>query len=204
MRIPIFCLLCVSCLLAQNAQVSGLVKDASDAVVVKATVTVVNKDTGAERAAKTNAEGLYSVPALSPGRYEIRAAAVGFEPPAAKVWSWRSRRTRAWTSCWRLALGESVTVSADALPINVTDGSVGMSVTPDMVANLPLNGRSFQQLFTLTPGVSLAPASSSGQFVVDGQRATANYVTVDGVSANTGGLRNGESGPDRLWQVEPP
>ena len=67
--------------------------------------------------------------------------------------------------------------------------AVGTTVDRQFVENLPLNGRSFQSLIALTPGVVLVPSSTAnkvGQFSVNGQRANANYFTVDGVSANIG------------------
>ena len=80
-------------------------------------------------------------------------------------------------------------VTADASPVNTTDASVGLTVSGDLAENLPLNGRSFQQLITLAPGVSLTGGQNSGdrgEFSVNGQRPTSNYFTVDGVSANLG------------------
>ncbi len=64
--------------------------------------------------------------------------------------------------------------------------SVGTTVNRQFVQNLPLNGRSFQSLFELTPGVVLTPSGEGGQgqFSVNGQRTNSNYITVDGVSAN--------------------
>src|SRR5262249_23323320 len=64
--------------------------------------------------------------------------------------------------------------------------SVGTTVNRQFVENLPLNGRSFQSLFELTPGVVLTPSGEGGQgqFSVNGQRTNSNYITVDGVSAN--------------------
>ena len=78
-------------LLAQeSAQISGVVRDPSDALVTGAAVTALNKDTGAERTVTTNAEGLYALPALNPGRYQVRAAAKGFRT------SWITCETRSW------------------------------------------------------------------------------------------------------------
>src|SRR3712207_8151239 len=66
--------------------------------------------------------------------------------------------------------------------------SVSTVVNRRFVENLPLNGRSFQSLFELAPGAVLTRTSfnEQGQFSVNGQRANANYFTVDGVSAHVG------------------
>src|SRR5262245_7991824 len=85
------------------------------------------------------------------------------------------------------SVGESLTVTATPARVS-TLPSVATVVDRQFVENLPLNGRSFQSLITMTPGVVLTPASSTspGQFSVNGQRSDANYFLVDGVSANVG------------------
>jgi hypothetical protein len=92
---------------------------------------------------------------------------------------------------FRLEVGsvtESVTVEAAASMVNTTDASVSTVVDRQFAENLPMNGRSFQTLIQLTPGVVLTPAvgADEGQFSVNGQRATSTYWTVDGVSASIG------------------
>src|SRR5216684_768682 len=72
--------------------------------------------------------------------------------------------------------------------VSTTDTAVSTVVDRQFAENLPLNGRSFQTLIELTPGVALTASNGrdTGQFSVDGQRASSNYWTVDGVSANVG------------------
>jgi hypothetical protein len=84
-------------------------------------------------------------------------------------------------------LTDVVNVSAEGSAVE-TSPAVGTVVNRHFVENLPLNGRSFQSLITLTPGVvtTRAGSANAGQFSVNGQRANANYFTVDGVSANIG------------------
>jgi hypothetical protein len=94
---------------------------------------------------------------------------------------------------------ESVTVTAETLNVNTTDATVSTVVDRQFAENLPLIGRSFQTLIELTPGVVLTAASpnDTGQFSVNGQRASSNYWTVDGVSANvgTGGVGSSTNNP---------
>ncbi|NJM52354.1 MAG: Plug domain-containing protein [Blastocatellia bacterium] len=93
---------------------------------------------------------------------------------------------------FRLSVGkieETVNVEASESELVERDSAaVGTLVTRKFIENLPLNGRSFQTLIELTPGVNLVPTTtqSTGQFSVNGQRSNANYFTVDGVSANIG------------------
>jgi hypothetical protein len=79
-------------------------------------------------------------------------------------------------------------VEAAPLPVETESGTVSTVVDRTFVEDIPLNGRSFQTLILLTPGVVAVPTAldNQGQFSVNGQRADANYFTVDGVSANFG------------------
>jgi hypothetical protein len=69
-----------------------------------------------------------------------------------------------------------------------TDESVSTVIDRELISNLALNGRSINTLLQLTPGVNITPENQNaqGQFSANGQRSTANYFTVDGVSANFG------------------
>ena len=86
------------------------------------------------------------------------------------------------------AASETVTVEAGAPLVNTESATVSTVIDRTFVENLPLNGRSFQTLIMLTPGVVVTATAfdDQGQFSVNGQRADANYFTVDGVSANFG------------------
>jgi hypothetical protein len=91
-------------------------------------------------------------------------------------------------------VGESVTVSGATETVNTQSAAVSTVVDSQFVENMPLNGRSFQSLIFLTPGITITPSYSGGQFSVNGQRTDANYVTVDGVSANFGITLGGGAG----------
>ena len=86
------------------------------------------------------------------------------------------------------AVSESVTVEGGASQVNTESAAVSTVVDRQFAENLPLNGRSFQTLIQLTPGVVLTTNNGldTGQFSVNGQRASSNYWMVDGVSANIG------------------
>jgi hypothetical protein len=86
------------------------------------------------------------------------------------------------------SVNETVTVEGGAPLLNTTDATVSTVVDRQFAENLPMNGRSFQTLIQLTPGVVLTQSTNyaAGQFSVNGQRASSNYWMVDGVSANIG------------------
>jgi Carboxypeptidase regulatory-like domain/TonB dependent receptor len=179
---------------AQTAQFSGRVTDPVQAVVADAEVRIVNQATSVELKARTNGDGLYTIPFVQPGTYQIFVKVQGFSTVASQPVT--ITVGQAFVYDVQLKVGnteEQVTVNATDIGINTTDASVSTVIDRQFVENLPLNGRSFQSLLFVTPGVTPnagAAASGSegtmGQFVVNGQRADANYWMVDGVSANLG------------------
>src|SRR5271166_6055783 len=181
-------------LIAQTADLSGFVSDPSGLAVPNAKITLKGSATGATRELTSNQQGLYSIPALPPGSYDITLDATGFQSlhQAGILLQVDQRATLNIT----LSIGstfESITVEGVAPLLNSTDASVSTVIGNRFIENMPLNGRSFSSLIDLTPGVVLTPSNGfdQGQFSVNGQRPDANYFIVDGVSANLG---NGGSG----------
>jgi hypothetical protein len=186
-------LFCPALLPAQttNATVTGFVTDAAKAFIVGAQVTVINMDTNIRYTVTTNQEGSYTVPNLAPGPYRIEVEKPGFKTVVKSDLVLHVQDTAAIN--FQMAVGsvsETVTVQAGGLVINTTDASVSTVIDRNLVENLPLNGRSFNTLLQLTPGVVIAEgnsyANNQGQFSIAGQRASANNFLVDGVSANFG------------------
>ncbi|HET6929213.1 MAG TPA: TonB-dependent receptor [Candidatus Acidoferrum sp.] len=94
------------------------------------------------------------------------------------------------------SVSETVTVESGAPVVDTQNAAVKTVIDRQFVKEIPLNGRSFQTLFQLTPGVVVTQTSNAerGQFSVNGQRANANYFQVDGVSANVGAAAGGSPG----------
>ncbi|HEU0119154.1 MAG TPA: carboxypeptidase regulatory-like domain-containing protein [Bryobacteraceae bacterium] len=181
-----------SCLaFAQQAQISGLVKDPAGALVRAASVTMREAATNQKFTVKTNDEGLYTLFAQRPGLYDLSAEAPGFEKSS--VDGLHLEVAAKLTRDFILPVAgasQSVSVSANGIQLNTVDASVSTVVNRQFVENMPLNGRSFQSLLTLIPGVTAVVSSrgqgQSGSMSVNGQRTESNYFVVDGVSANTG------------------
>ena len=191
--------LCASPVFGQNAEISGSIRDASNALISNAKITVLNQDTATERTTITDKAGLYSVPALPPGRYRMTASADGFDTQSRD--SIRVETAQKLNIDFVLKVGASnevVTVNGDQIYINQSDATVSTIVDRQFVENIPLNGRSLQSLLTLVPGVATVPGSGQvgyqGEITVDGQRTESNYFTVDGVSANSGAKIDNETG----------
>ena len=191
----LFLLLLATCLvhpaLAQleTATVSGQVVDPSGLGVTGAHVKLVDIDRDTSTTATTNNSGLYTFASVRPGRYRMEVDAAGFR--IVNVTGLTLNVQDHIEQNFRLQIGsvaESVTVEASAQQVNTTDATVSTVVDRQFAENLPMNGRSFQTLIQLTPGVVLTASNTNdnGQFSVNGQRAASNYWMVDGVSANIG------------------
>ena len=170
------------------AHVNGRVTDQSGAVVVNSDVEIKNADTNLSITVTTNQDGLYAFPSLPPGHYVLSVRKAGFKTVTVTQFDLNAQDQV--TRDFVLQVGsasESITVTADTLNINTTDATVSTVVDRQFAENLPLNGRSFQSLIELTPGVlPTGGEGSTDTFVANGQRETSNYWTVDGVSANIG------------------
>jgi hypothetical protein len=149
-------------------------------------IAVISVNQAFQRFTTTNGEGVFIVPALPPGNYIIKAERKGFSTAEQRVILNVNDEV---VIKVLLRIGE-VTQTIEVVDSNLIDQSPSVSTLVDQqfVGNLPLNGRSFQSLITLTPGVVLTKATSGnlGQFSVNGQRSNANYFTIDGVGANIG------------------
>src|SRR5215467_809421 len=173
-----------------SGTVSGRVVDPSSSSIVGAQVLLVDIDRETTSSTFTNNSGLYTFHGVHPGRYRLEVSAKGFK--TVNVTDLTVNTQANLEQNFALSVGsvsESITVEAKASEIST---SVNTIVDHQFVENVPLNGRSFQTLIQLTPGVVVTPTSDtdSGQFSVNGQRASSNYFMVDGVSANIGASAN--------------
>src|SRR6266704_1077329 len=192
-------LVCLACLtfpcggLAQSelAGVYGRVTDQSGAVIVDAEVEIKNVETNLSVAVKTNQDGLYTIPSLHPGHYLISARKPGFKTVTVTELELNIQDNIVRNFALQVgSIAETVTITADQNNINTTDGSVSTVVDQTYVKNMPLNGRSFQDLILLTPGtLTQSPQTNvmngiggsvgtTGEFSVNGQRSESNYCTV--------------------------
>jgi Carboxypeptidase regulatory-like domain/TonB-dependent Receptor Plug Domain len=171
-----------------TATLSGTVVDQNGAVVPGVNVAVINLGQGFQRSATTQSEGNFVVALLPPGTYIVKAEREGFAP--AEVRDVVLNVNDQLTLQIQLKVG---TIAGEIVIVNnrsLIDDSPTVQSTIDqrLVNNLPVNGRTIQAMIALTPGVVLTKANGTegGQFSINGQRANANYVTLDGTSANVG------------------
>ena len=175
------------------AGVYGRVTDPSGAVIADAEVEIKNTETNVSTTVKTNQDGLYTIPSLHPGHYLINVRKPGFKSVTVTQLELNIQDNVVRNFALQVgSIAETVTITADDFHMNTTDGSVSTVVDQTYIINMPLNGRSFQDLILLTPGVVTnspqyrSALGFSGEFSVNGQRTESNNFAVDGVSGNIG------------------
>ena len=146
----------------QTGRIAGTVYDPNKAVVPNATVTVTNRETKIAQKVTTNGTGGYVVPSLNPGLYDVSAAATGFRTFVQSGVEMQVGKDLLLD--FDLTLGETssvVEVSAAVPLLNSESGSLGQVMTNRQIVDLPLNGRGFNELARLTPGVVLLPGTGN-------------------------------------------
>ncbi len=175
-----------------TATITGVVSDATGAVVPGVEITVTNTATRQVRNVITDEVGRYYVTALNPGSYEILASLAGFNNIL------RSGVTltvgREVVINFQLTPGqvsETIDVTGEAPIVQTTSSSVAELVDEVKIRALPLNGRSFDQLIFLQPGINVATSAGSSpnqgrgvKFSANGARLTSNYFMLDGTDIN--------------------
>jgi hypothetical protein len=138
-----------------TGSISGTVTDATGSAVPAAKVTVTAPATGSSRSATTNESGEYTIPLLGVANYNVQAELQGFQTAIANDVRLQVDEHRELDFKLNPAtVQSSVEVNATAVSIQTADATLGQVITTQQVADLPLNGRDFVQLATLTPGVS--------------------------------------------------
>src|ERR1700730_1539477 len=172
----------------------GTVTDSSGAAVSGATVTVKNTGTGLLRTVTTDDDGNYSTPELPIGTYSVTVEKSGFKVGVVNGISVEvSTERRADVVLQPGDVSQTVEVSGDTLPqVESTSNTLGGIIESTVVTNLPVNGRDYQKLIFLVPGVVGSPdqitdsPGSFGIFSVNGARGRSNNFLLDGTDMNDG------------------
>lgn len=172
---------------AQSSQgsISGRVADQTAAVVSGAKVTILNTETGIKRALTTNSSGEYFAPNLNPGVYSITVEAASFKklqrPP------FRLEVAKDVRQDFELQPGaatETVTVTEEEPLVDTITDTLGGTLTNKAINELPLQGRDFQNLLELRPGVQRTPGGGFHSVTSNGSRLEDMNYIVDGVDDN--------------------
>jgi hypothetical protein len=191
-----FVLLATLSLSAQTFRgtILGSVTDAQGAVVAGATVTVKNVGTGLERTTETSADGSYALPELQIGTYNVTITLTGFQKSVTtgvNVDVAGERRVDIALKPGQIST--TVEVAGDLLPqVETTSAELGGTLTAETIEALPVNGRDYQKLIYLNPGIAGSPdqitdsPGSYGVFSMNGSRGRSNNFLLDGTDMNDG------------------
>ncbi len=179
------------------AAINGTVTDATGAIVPGATITLSNNATGVSRTTQSNSAGIYNFVDVQPASYAMKVAKEGFSTLTQGEVVMQVNQTATYDFKLRVgATQQTVEVEATAAAIEASTSELGTVINEAAVQDLPLNGRNFTQLLTLTPGaspVSVAQNSGGGggfagnaigSFsypALNGQRNRSNMFLMDGV-----------------------
>jgi hypothetical protein len=173
-----------------NGSLSGTVSDKAGAVVPGATVRVTSQGTGVTREAKTNDSGYYLIPLLPVAFYTIHVESQGFQAVEQKDIRLQVDEHRELDYTLQPAsVSSTVQVSATEVAVETANPTLGQVITSEEVADLPLNGRNFVQLATLTPGTT---ASTNPQSFFNGAPSS-EASTRGSFSLSVGGSREQET-----------
>ncbi len=173
-----------------NGGFSGTVSDKAGAVIAGATVRATAQETGLVRDAKTDDSGHYLIPLLPVAHYTIRVESQGFQTTEQKDIRLQVDEHREVDfSLAPASVTASVEVSATEVAVETANPTLGQVITAEQVADLPLNGRNFVQLATLTPGTT----SSTSPVSFFTSAASSEAATRGSFSLSSGGSREQET-----------
>ena len=166
----------------------GSVLDASGAAVANAAITITNQDTGVVRNTVSNADGLYNVPSLLPGKYTVSAAAQGFNETQVKdVVLTVGSNAHVDLNLQVGSTNQAVTVIESIPTVETTSSEVSQVMNEELIQSIPLNTRDVQQLAVIQPGVLLMNTSGYGGKAMSaaGDRPINNRFLQEGIDLTT-------------------
>jgi hypothetical protein len=209
----------VSPALAQfRSGIEGTVTDSSGAVVVDAQVTLANVDTGVTRTVPSNAEGIFRFSSLGPGRYKVTATKQGFATVQQENITLAAEEIRTVPLTLKPgAATETVTITAEANPIQLSEAKISGDISTQELSQLPLPGRNVGSILSQIPGVTGTALASGNNTDNDifglvnapqvngaGQRGEGNAFYVDNTLANSNpdpGVFNLSPNPDSVQEI---
>ncbi len=173
-------------LFAQGNQgtIQGSVFDQSGGAIAGATVTIVDASRGLSRPLMVDTAGAYIAANLTPGTYTVRAEAMGFQTlEHSNVMVEVGQNVRVDLVLQPGAQTQTVTVTSEAPAVDTTDATLGGTVNNQQVNDLPLNGRNYQRLLLLRPGVVGALGTGTGLESSNGLRTGENLTMIQGLAS---------------------
>lgn len=184
-----------ACAQESTASVNGEIADSTGAVVPGATITLTNTKTSVKQATVSTDTGRYVFVNIFPGEYTLQVTKEGFASVTQQPFTLQVNQAATFNFTLKVgATTQNITVTSAAAQIDTTTSELGTAINTTFVNELPLNGRQFTQLLSLTPGadpISVAQNSGGGQSnplgeviipAVNGQQNRSNYFMLDGVN----------------------
>jgi hypothetical protein len=164
-----------------ESRIIGKVLDASKGVLPGSTVTVRSASTAATRETVVNDDGSFTVTNLGPGRYQVEAALAGFQSQVRDVTLGVGQIETVGFELGVQSLTETVTVNAQSVVLDLSSAKIGVNVSPEEVASLPVNGRNLANLMTLATGATSDGNGGWASVRFNGKSNQQNYLNYDGV-----------------------
>jgi hypothetical protein len=188
-RIRVLCVLCLVLVVSvpmfsqgTTGRILGTVTDQSGAGVAGAAVVITDVQRGTTRAAATDASGDYAAPELQPGVYRVRAEAPGFKSvERVNIGLEVAQDVRVDISLPAGQVSETVVVTDEVPLVNSTSSTLGGTLSNTEINDLPLNGRNYENLLQLRPGVVRYPGGGFSTTSTNGLRAEDNAYFIEGL-----------------------
>jgi len=165
-----------------NGRILGTVTDQSGGVVSGATITIIDKDRGVARTLTSDDAGEYNAPQLLPGTYTVRAEANGFKKlERENIELGVGKEVRVDLTVQPGTQAQTVTVTESIPLVETTNATLGGTLNNADINDLPLNGRNFQSLLGLRPGVMLQPGGSPWTQSTNNVRPDETAWMIDGI-----------------------
>jgi Carboxypeptidase regulatory-like domain/TonB dependent receptor len=181
-------ILLIPCFLAaqtSEGRILGTVYDSSGAVIAGADITITNTSTNVSRHLTTTSAGEYVAPNLEPGTYTVTAEAKGFKKAVSTQFVLEvSRDARIDLKLQAGAINETMEVSAEGSLADTSDATLNGVLENKAIQQLPVEGRDFQNLLELHPGVQRTPGGGFQSITSNGNRADDNNFFIDGADDN--------------------
>src|SRR6266436_3470666 len=181
----VFCAFGIASGQTQEGRILGTVTDQSGGLVKGARVTITNVDTGVSRTLETNDAGDYVAPSLPPGPYKLVVEATGFKKiERGGIRLEVAKDVRLDLTMVPGSVSEVVEVTEQVPLVETTNDTLGGTFANKSINDLPLNGRDYQNLVTLRPGVQRGPGGGFLSISSNGNRPEDNNFIVDGTDNN--------------------
>src|SRR4029077_12584421 len=170
---------------SSEGRILGTITDQSGALVAGARITITNTSTNVSRQLTTTGAGEYVAPNLEPGPYRVSAEAQGFNKAVSTEFMLEvSRDVRIDLKLHPGATNETVEVSAESSLVDTTDATLNGVLSNKAIEELPVQGRDFQNLLELHPGVQRTPGGGFHSVTSNGNRPDDNNFFIDGADDN--------------------